>query len=177
MIEWQQLQTLLLDGSAAAIREFFAKHPELRLSAIGYTFELGNNSPAFSLCANTRDNYLRAVEEYRVRWPDIGPETVRWNSGDYQFCAGLCDDANELGIEWNSEYELLHHRVIDDVTAREVYVGLIRICSHVLATLAQQGALGNWQNIDFNIAEHDDSPELIRQRHQEVLALIYQRND
>jgi hypothetical protein len=172
MIDWDRYTRLLTDGTNGAVQRFFAQHPGIELSAIGFTFELWNHSPAFNLCANTH-TYFRAVKErYRTEWPNTDCEQLRWNSGDYEFCAGLLTDPNELGAEWESEYIRLHELANENLHSRDIYEGLVRISCCALAKLVNCGMIGKWNVIDFNVAEYGDDIDLIKDRDRIVRSLI-----
>src|SRR6185436_13345909 len=113
-IDWNRNLELLLSGTEAVIRKFLSERPEIEICAIGYTFELGNASPAFHLCANSREYLARTLECYRREWPNRDLGSVRWNSGDYQFPAGLLPVAEELAPEWASEAEKFHNLATKD---------------------------------------------------------------
>jgi len=172
MIDWDRYSRLLTDGTDGAMRKFLAQHPGTTLSAIGYTFELWNLSPAFNLCANTHLYFRQMNDRYRTEWPNVEVETLRWSSGDYQFCSSLLTGRNELGSEWESQYLRLHNLAKEDNYSREVYDGLVRICCAALARLVKGGAIGDWKQIDFNVSEYGDDIELVKQRDQRVRSLI-----
>lgn len=177
MIDWQRYSQLLTDGSDAALRRFFAERPGVDIAAIGYTFELWNSSPAFNLCANTRTYFHEVKERYRKEWPSTPEDQIRWSSGDFQFCSGLLNTADELGSEWKAEYSRLHDLANQDPDSREVYDGLVRISCNALAKLAKRGLFGNWKEIDFNVAEYGDDVEVVKQRDRKIRALIEKDNE
>jgi hypothetical protein len=99
MIDWQRNKAILITGSETAIRAFLSRNSTAELCAVGYVLELGQPPPlAFYLCANTRRYFDRTMAKYRERWPDTPADNIRWNSGDYEFPAGLLDPRDEMGL-------------------------------------------------------------------------------
>jgi hypothetical protein len=172
MIDWPLYSRLLYEGSSLALRKFFAEHPEIQLSAIGYTFELGNESPTFSLCADTNAHFEQTKEEYKKEWPQFDLNNLQWSSGDYQFCAGLLVEKEELGVAWNFEYAKLHEWVDANGEFDEVYDGLVCICCETLAALVRNGVIPKSNNLIFNIAEYSDDIKVIKERDRTVQLLI-----
>jgi hypothetical protein len=162
-IVWEKCKGLLLDGTRSAIEAFFKKTARKELCAIGYVFELGNESPQFDLCADTRSN--------RKRSPDWALPDVRWNSGNYEFPAGL-SNCSELGSEWNAEANKLHALAEDEQKYDAVYKGLVRLGCVVLVELAREGFLGEWRVLDFNVSEVGDPIKLVAARDAKIKKLI-----
>src|SRR5689334_2790496 len=106
-MDWPQTKQLLIVGSDKAIRAFLSHHADDQLCAIGYVFELWNNSPQFDLCANTDRYFRNSMAQYERNSPQTVHEEIRWNSGDYEFPAGLLH-REELGPEWLAESARLH---------------------------------------------------------------------
>ena len=81
MIDWDQIQDLLLKDSERLIRALFAEHTKQKdpLAAIGFVYEFGRGQLCFDLCVNTLANAktMRAED--------------RWNSGDYDGPGGEGD--------------------------------------------------------------------------------------
>jgi hypothetical protein len=162
-IDWEKCKGLLLEGTRSAITDFMKKTPRSELCAIGYVFELGNESPQFDLCADTWSN--------RKRSPDWELPDARWNSGNYEFPAGL-SSYSELGSEWNDVAGLLHNTAEKERYFDAVYKGLVRIGCEVLVELARGGFLGDWQLLDFNVSEVGDSIEVVSARNAKIKKLI-----
>ena len=164
--DWTNLEKLLIDSSEAAIRRFVASLKEHRLLAIGYVFELGNNSPQFDLCAN--------ITGSRDSVEDLDDDD-RWNSGDYEYPAGLLDSSNELGNEWNTAVEKLHEIANDAHSFPEIYNGIVRISCNSLIDLATRGVLPSPLALDYNVSEVGDDLQLVASRHASILDAIKSR--
>lgn len=174
-IDWARNQRLLFNGSKKAIQRFLAARPGLDLCAIGYTFELSNASPAFDLVANTRTHFQEHVKESLAKgYPGVTEEGLRWSSGDYECCAGILGEKDELGKTWSREASKLHKLSCSDDSAvfTLVYEGIVRIACETLAELASAGILGDWKKLDFNVAEYCDKEEVIQQRDKGIRRLI-----
>jgi hypothetical protein len=154
--DWDHHQRVLVDASKAVLLRFFEKHPKESVIAIGYVFELWNASPQFDLCANVGSRH-------------DDREEVRWNSGDYQFPAGLLGGTiNELGAEWVQISDRLHLAAEDEIGEGEVYRGLIDISCRALVELARTGLFGDPTRLDFNVSEVGDSTEMVRIRNRSI---------
>lgn len=182
MIDWTRLGRILADGTEAAINRLFLAEPALDLCAIGYTFELWNESPAFSLCANTHGHLKKTKDQYKLEsW--YRDDMFRWSSGDFEHCAIAL---SYFGEEWVAEYLRLDdmarqagERLLDDPgddasesLSQEIYDGLVQICCESLAEVVKRRVIPNWQQIDFNVAEYSDEIELIQARDQLIRSLI-----
>jgi len=146
-VDWERCERLLLDGSRSALETFLGQRPRGELCAIGYVFELGNESPQFDLCADTWTN--------RKRLKDWQSPDVRWNSGNYEFPAGL-SHGSELGTDWNAESKRLHNLAEDERHFAAVYKGLVDMSCLVLVKRASEGLLGDWRLLDYNVSETGD---------------------
>lgn len=178
-VNWARNQRLLFNGSKKAIQKFLAARQGLDLCAIGYTFELSNASPAFDLVANTRAHFQKHVKESLAKgYPGVTEEGLRWNSGDYEFCAGILGENDEMGKMWAHESAKLHKlsRSDDFTIIALVYEGIVSIACETLAELALAGVLGDWKKLDFNVAEYCDKIEVIKQRDKEIRKLIRRKN-
>ncbi len=164
--DWPHLERLLSDASELAIRKFLASLNHRKLLAIGYVFELGNNSPQFDLCANVSgdSDFLHELTN-----------EDRWNSGDYEYPAGLLDPANELGDEWNSENERLHSLANEDDNFTAIYTGIISIACNSLMELARRHIFPNPLALDYNISEVGDDLSLVATRHALILNSLQSR--
>jgi hypothetical protein len=169
MIDWEKNQQLLLTGARAAFREFLAAHSSEQLCAVGFLFELGNVSAQFDACAHV----AKDRKEHQDQKVD-----VRWNSGSFTHPAGLTSRPAELGESWDAEVERLHDMPFDDdgdedgEKTKEVYDGLIRISCEVLAALAFAGEFGDWRHVDFNVAEVNDSIDMVQHRDRLIRSRI-----
>lgn len=150
---WPQHQQVLLASSRRVIQKFLAQNSGEPLLAIGFVFELWNNTPQFDLCAHTGDE------------PSEDPE-VRWNSGEYSFPAGLLGVRDELGPEWTAINTHLHQLAKNEDTSGEIYQGLITISCQTMALLKQEGLFGDATALDFNIAEVGDPVEKVQERNR-----------
>lgn len=164
--DWSFLEKLLIESSEVAIRRFVASLKQRRLLAIGYVFELGNNSPQFDLCANVPGN-RDFVHEFE--------DDDRWNSGDYEYPAGLLDSRTELGNEWNSANAKLHAIASDDHSFNAIYEGIVRISCNSLIDLATRGVLPSPLELDYNVSEVGDDLPLVASRHEMILNAIKSR--
>jgi hypothetical protein len=163
MIDWRRNKRLLVEGTQSAVRAFLAKKGRNDLCSVGYVFELGNASPAFFLCADTRT--------YRSQCPDAETDEARWNSGGFEYPAALLS-LHELGPEWADEVARLPSLAEDASHFREVYDGLITICCEALAELAPTGLFGDWTQVDFNVSEVGDPIERVRERDRHIRQLL-----
>jgi len=152
---WPQHQQVLLDSSRRVLKTFLSQHPDEKLLAIGFVFELWNNTKQFDLCAHTGDE------------PSEDPE-VRWNSGDYDYPAGLMGLRDELGPEWTAINTRLHQLAAKEDETGEIYQGLITISCQTMALLKQEGLFGDATELDFNIAEVGDSIEKVQERNRMI---------
>jgi hypothetical protein len=141
--DWDHYHRVLVDSSRAVLLRFHEKAPKESVIAVGYVFELWNASPQFDLCAD-------------VGTQDDQREEVRWNSGDYEFPAGLLGVADELGSEWTEISARLHQSAEDQTGDGEIYRGLIDISCRALVDLARSGVLGDPTRLDFNVSEVGD---------------------
>lgn len=153
--DWQHHQRVLVSASEAVLLRFYEKHAAESLTAVGYVFELWNLSPQFDLCAN------------------IGPrqderDEVRWNSGDYEFPAGLLNTVDELGPEWTQINERLHKAAEGQDRDGDVYRGLIEISCGALVDLSKSGLICNPSRLDFNVSEVDDSLDVVVARNRTI---------
>ena len=164
--DWTNLEKLLIDSSEAAIRRFAASLKERRLLAIGYVFELGNNSPQFDLCANVTGN--------RAFVHDFDDDD-RWNSGDYEYPAGLLDSRSELGNKWNTANVNLHAIAKDDHSFPLIYDGIVRISCNSLIDLATRRVFPSPLALDYNVSEVGDDLSLVASRHTLILNAIKSR--
>jgi hypothetical protein len=155
--QWPQYQQVLLDSSRRVIKTFLSQHTDDKLLAIGFVFELWNNTPQFDLCAHTGDE------------PSEDPE-VRWNSGDYSFPARLLGLRDELGPEWTAINTHLHQLAKNEDESGEIYQGLIDISIQTMIALKQEGFFGKATHLDFNISEVGDALETVRERNQMIHA-------
>ena len=163
--DWPVLEKLLIESSEVAIRRFLASLKQRRLLAIGYVFEFGNNSPQFDLCANVSGS-RDFVHEF-----DDG----RWNSGDYEYPAGLLDSRTELGNEWIAANEKLHAIASDDQNFPTIYDGTVRISCNSIIDLATRGVLPSPLELDYNVSEVGDDLALVASRHEFILNAIKSR--
>lgn len=164
--DWPILEKLLIDSSEAAIRRFLASLKHRRLLAIGYVFELGNISPQFDLCAN-----VSGSRDFVHKFDDDD----RWNSGDYEYPAGLLDPRTELGNEWNTANVKLHSIASDDHSFSEIYDGIVRISCNSLIDLATRDVLPTPLSLDYNVSEVGDELPLVASRHALILNAIKSR--
>jgi hypothetical protein len=152
---WDHHQRVLVAASKAVLRRFFEKHPKESVIAIGYVFELWNASPQFDLCANVGSRH-------------DDREEIRWNSGNYQFPAGLLGTIDELGAEWVQISYRLHQAAEDQEGHGEVYRGLIDISCRALIDLARSGLFGDPARLDFNVSEVGDSTDVVSTRSRSI---------
>ena len=106
-------------------------------------------TPQLNLCAHV-DELVDDPEE-------------RWNSGDYDFPAGLSEEPHELGAAWWTALEALHAAAADEPEHGPVYQGLVALCSSVLLDLRREGLVPD--GIDLNVAEVGDDVDLVATRH------------
>jgi hypothetical protein len=163
---WTRLEQLLITSSEIAIRNFVKTLRNRKLLAIGYVFELGNNSPQFDLCAN--------VSGDRDFIHDFDDED-RWNSGDYEYPAGLLGTKSELGAEWDSENRKLHALANDPDRYTATYAGIVEIACNSLIELAIRDALPCPLAIDYNVSEVGDDLSIVASRHTLILNAIQNR--
>ena len=142
---------LLVESTRVVLSRFFQTHSPRDLIAIGYVFELWNASPQFDLCAHTGSHHDERLE-------------IRWNSGDYNFPAGLLGTIDELGPEWGGIVERLHQEAEDQDQSGEVYRALTEVACGALIEVAREGILGDTTKLDFNVSEVNDPLELVMER-------------
>jgi hypothetical protein len=167
--EWDAYRTTLIAASDAAFRSFFLVHPPTTVVAVGFVFELWNNSPSFDPCAETRENRDVVIDQYRKDWPRLAIDDIVWNSGEYAYPAGL--GGADLGPEWDAISTRLHALASQDAESTEVYEGLIRISCDTLESLARRGIFGDWRTLEFNVSEVGDDVSLAKERSR----LIHER--
>jgi len=153
--DWDHHQCVLVDASKAVLLRFYEKHPKESVIAIGYVFELWNASPQFDLCANVGSRHDER-------------EDVRWNSGDYQFPAGLLGAVDELGAEWVQISERLHQAAKDQDGDGEVYRGLTDISCRALVDLARSRLFVDPTRLDFNVSEVGDFTDVVITRNRSI---------
>ncbi len=153
--DWNYYQRILVNASKAVLLRFYEKHPNEKLIAIGYVFELWNLSPQFDLCGNIGACHSE-------------PHEVRWNSGDYRFPAGLLNIVDELGTEWTQITQRLHQAAEGQDRSGEVYRGLIEISCGALVDLSRSGLFEDSARLDFNVSEVDDSWEVVVARNRTI---------
>jgi hypothetical protein len=168
VINWAHNQSILIAATATAVREFLSERGINDLCAVGYEFEFGQPEPSFFLCANT----LRYRGQSSAG--GSGDDDARWNSGEYEFPAGLLDPQDELGPDWNRVMVDLHRLTEhgEEETLLDAYNGLVHICCQTLAELARDGLFGDWTEIDFNVSSVDDSVRTVKQRDRLIRRLI-----
>jgi len=176
MTDWRRNQQLLIEGCERRFRGLFEGFPDEQICSVGFTFELGNAHPAFDLCANTRRDFEEAMARYGRDWPETTEEEIRWNSGDFKWCAGLPGPGPSVGPDWEAEYNRIHYFLDDHPDRDRLYVdferNLINICCTALAVLAVRGAFGDWTAIDFIVQGYDENWTGAKARDQEIRRLI-----
>jgi len=135
------------------------------LYAIGYVYELGNAFPQFDVCANVSGpcDWLR-----NLPITDEG----RWNSGNYEYPAGLLQPGVELGEDWNAIAASLHNeadRTGDYDTADRL---LSDVACKAIILVARSGAIPNPLDVDYNISSVDDRTAVISARHHRIIAAL-----
>ena len=172
MFGWDWYGRLLRIATETAATKFLGDSPNYEIAAFGYTFELANMSPAFSLVLNSPAFFAKTREEYRKHTPSVSEDDLRWSSGDFEYCA-LRMSGIVQPVEWEVDYVSLHeHSCRGSDSFSEVYDGLVRISCETLAELACRDFFGDWQRIDFIVAEYSDDKETIKSRHQRIVEII-----
>lgn len=153
--DWGALRVLLRDESRRVLEQFLVTHDKDELRGVGYVFELWNVTPQLDLCAHVSE----LADD---------PEE-RFNSGDYDFPAGLTGPgkARELGPKWCSALDELHSLAEEEAEARRegsVYRGLIALTGTVLLDLLAEGLVPD--EVDLNVSEVGDNSEKVAARHE-----------
>ncbi|MGE0757213.1 MAG: hypothetical protein AB7O38_09340 [Pirellulaceae bacterium] len=163
---WNRLEQLLIASSETAIRRFITSLKSRKLLAIGYVFELGNNSPQFDLCANVSGD-----RDFLHEFDDED----RWNSGDYEYPAGLLDSKNELGAEWDLENRQLHALANDPDRYAAIYAGIVDVACNSLIELAFRDVIPSPLAVDYNVSEVGDDLSVVASRHALILNAVQNR--
>jgi hypothetical protein len=171
---WVLNKALLLENSEPVVRALFSEN-EARgdvLAAIGYVFEFGRGQLCFDLCANTARHAKASLAEFLAKWPDATADEVRWNSGDYDYPAGVQDRFGGWSTAWWNELSRLDRLAADAGQSQDIHAGIAEICCEVLAELANREVLGVWSVMDFNVAALLDDIEQVKQRDAHIRNLI-----
>ena len=90
MIDWQSYKQILVEFADAALTTFLDAYPIDSICAVGFVFELWNETGQFDICANTSTFLENTISTSTEQWPDLTDnDEIRWNSGDFEFPAGL----------------------------------------------------------------------------------------
>jgi hypothetical protein len=147
------LRALLRAAARPVLSGFRARHPEPP-TALGFVFALHNVSPQLDLCAH------------------LGPlpedEEERWNSGDYDFPAGLSGARGELGAAWSAAMAALHAAAAGEGPRGPVYQQIVSLLGQVLLDLRAEGLVP--EGVDLNLAEVGDPEDLVARRHAQLRA-------
>jgi len=162
MLDWIHPAAVLLQGSRSAFRDFFAVHPIDQICAVGFVIELGSEGTYMEPCADTRAHRKVVWKDYSLKYPHMTKDEMRWNSGEYEFPAGLLRH-DELGPAWAQVAEALQ-RTAGGGASEEVCRGLISLCCDTIVTLSAEGAFGNWADLDFNVAEVEEPTDVVKER-------------
>ena len=145
------LRSLLRDEARRVLQRFLDAHEEAP-TALGFVFELYNATPAFELCAHLG--------------PLADDEEERWNSGDYDFPAGLSGVRHELGPSFYARFSELHAQAQEEPHHGPVYQGLLELCVQVLRDLRAEGIVPS--AIDLNVSEVGDPADVVAKRHAAI---------
>lgn len=147
-VDPRSLRPLLREEARRVLLTFLDDHEEAP-TAIGFILTLYNVTPQLDLCAH------------------LGPlsddEEERWNSGDYDFPAGLTGERYELGATFYTRLAELHTLARNEDHHGPIYRGLIELCALVLFDLRDEGLIP--RGIDLNLSEVGDSWERVAERH------------
>jgi hypothetical protein len=133
------------------LQRFLDEHDEAP-TALGFVFELYNVTPAFALCAHLG--------------PLADDEDERWNSGDYDFPAGLSGVRHELGPAFHGRFAALHAQAQGEPHHGPIYQGLIELCMQVLRDLRGEGLVS--ADVDLNVSEVGDPSDVVAKRHAAI---------
>ncbi len=156
-LDLRHLRVLLATEARRVLRAFLATHPDTPLTALGFVFTLYNASPQLDLCAHTT-----ALAE---------DDEERWNSGDYDFPAGLTGASGELGPAVLAEVARLHALAATEPPRGPAYQGLVALCGAVLLDLRADGLVPSC--IDLNVAEVGDDVDIVASRHAALVAGVW----
>jgi hypothetical protein len=132
---------------------FRAAHPGAAPTAAGFVFTLDNVTPQLDLCAHLG--------------PLADDEDERWNSGDYDFPAGLTGARRELGpAVWDAVVAL--HAAARAGDRDAVYRAIVAACGEVLLDLQDEGVLP--AGIDLNVSEVGDPSSVVAARGERLRA-------
>jgi hypothetical protein len=145
------LVTLLLPEARRVLAAFLAAHRDDAPTAVGFVFALDNVTPQLDLCTHLG--------------PLADDEDERWNSGDYEFPAGLTGARRELGpAVWDAVVALHASARAGDRDA--VYRAIVAACGEVLLDLQTEGVLP--AGIDLNVAEVGDPSPVVAARGEQL---------
>lgn len=147
-LDMEALKALVREQASRVLRTFLRAHGEAP-TALGFVFELYNVTPQLDLCA-----HLGALPD------DL---EARWNSGDYDFPAGLTGARRELGPVVIQQLTELHRLAREEPERGAIYVGLVALCSDVLLDVCEEAQLG--PDLDLNVSEVGDGVEVVAARH------------
>jgi hypothetical protein len=174
MTDWRRNEKLLHKDSKRLIRALVAEHEKRRepLAAIGYVFEFGRGQLYFDLCANTAHHAQTSLVEYLAEYPDASADEFRWNSGGYDYPGAAGQHGGDWSEQWWEELERLDLLAACDKKSERVHAMVARICCKVLVDLARRGVIGDWKQLDFNVATLLDDVAQIKERDRLIRRLI-----
>jgi hypothetical protein len=143
-----RLADLLCAASRPVLAAFHAAHPGEAPTAVGYVFALHNVHPQLDLCA-----HLGPL-------PDDDDE--RWNSGDFDFPAGLTGARGELGPAVAAAVAQLHAAARGQPPRGPAYQQITEACCAALLQLRAEGLIP--ASADLNVAEVGDPSEAVAAR-------------
>jgi hypothetical protein len=170
MIDWQRLQEMLLAESEPMIRSLLAENAQRGdvIAAIGYVYEFGRGQLYFDMCANTARTAKDALAKFIKAWPQESAEEFRWNSGNYDYPRAVGRFGDEFWQELSPLDELAKH----ESRSQEIHDRTADMCCAVLAELARRGVLGDWSQIDFNVAALLDYEDVVKARDERIRQMI-----
>jgi hypothetical protein len=189
--DWQKTRQLLLAGSVPAIEAFFTVHPLSELRAIGYTWEWGQPQAAFYLVANTAKGLEQGIiMASRYSLPEDPVAEARWDAGYFPYPAGLTGPNDEMGAAWEAEADRLHQMTeamspadpSDEAqyalyrqTYQQFLRDLVQTCCEALVEMALTGLFGDFANIYFWVGSTDENGDVVKERDQQIRAMIHDR--
>ena len=136
-----------------------------KILAVGYVFELSNAYSQFDICAN-----ITGSCDWLHKLPATDDD--RWNSGDFEYPAGLLKPGLELGEEWAVFFATIHQTAELTGTYDSAKNTLVEIRCKSIALVASTGIIVSLLRVDYNVASVDDPCSIVAVRHRQILRAI-----
>lgn len=176
MNDWSHNLNILIQDSEPLIRSLLVENCSRgdEIVSIGYVFEFGRGQLEFDLCANTSRNQTAALESLGMNFTEGTKDYVRWNSGDFDFPAGVSDLFGGFSEEWYDELIRINQLAETESNRTAVYDGIVEICCQALADFARREVIEDWRQLDFNVSDLLDDVEVVKNRDKYIRSIIEQ---